>query len=432
MNLVSTGQSTERIDFRTAVKRGLAPDGGLYLPESIPVLPRSFWAEMHDKSISDVARRVFDKLLKENFNPSQLDDITERAFTFDAPVVGLDDDTFILELFHGPTLAFKDFGARTMAAMLSVMAQEQGETITIVTATSGDTGAAVAHGFYKTPGVEVYVFYPGGQVSSLQEKQFATLGENITALKVDGTFDDCQRLVKACFIDEQIRSGKQLTTANSINIARLLPQMIYYIHAVARLTGADESYSSLVCSVPSGNFGNLTAGLLAYKLGLPVKRFVAATNSNHIVPDYLQDGIFRPQTSIRTISNAMDVGNPSNFDRMLALYDHDHRAMAQDVHGAWYDDEQTGEAIVSVWNKYGYLMDPHTAVGYLGCRDDLRKGERGLILSTAHPAKFPETIDRLIPGALQMPERLKEMAERTVKSISIPANMEAVRAVLLR
>jgi len=436
MKLFSTGGTTESTDFRTAVRQGLAPDGGLYMPQHLPYLSTDIWNAMKGATIAETARNLFDLLLSDDFDVAQRGEIVDRAFTFDAPVVSLDEKTHVLELFHGPTLAFKDFGARTMAAMLSVMARDQGETISIVTATSGDTGAAVAHGFHGAPGVEVFVLYPGGQVSPLQEKQFTTLGDNIIALEVDGTFDDCQRLVKACFADPDILSGKQLTTANSINIARLIPQMVYYIHAVTAIHQSiypkKTTHSSILCSVPSGNFGNLTAGLLAHKMGLPVSKFIAATNSNHIVPDYLADGTYRPKPSLRTISNAMDVGNPSNFDRMLDLYSNNHEMMAQNIQGAWFTDEQTGEAITEVWETYGYVMDPHTAVGYLGFRQHRGPDDHGLILSTAHPAKFPETIDKLIPGALVTPERLSKLVNREKKSIPIPADLEAVKRVLLQ
>ena len=443
MKLYSTRNREETTDFRTAVIRGLAPDGGLYMPSSLPNYPHSFWSSLRGKSLKTKARILFDLLLDEDFSNTERGEITERAFTFDAPMVSLDERTRVLELFHGPTLAFKDFGARTMAAMMSVFARQEGETITIVTATSGDTGAAVAHGFHRAPGVEVFVLYPSGQVSPLQEKQFTTLGGNITALEVDGTFDDCQRLVKACFADGKIRETKKLTTANSINIARLLPQMIYYIHAITELNpggmdqnapddaGRDNGSPPVVCSVPSGNFGNLTAGLLAHKMGLPVRRFIAATNVNHVVPDYLSDGRFHPKPSLRTISNAMDVGDPSNFDRMLDLYGQDQRAMSRDIHGAWFDDRQTRDAIVEVWERYGYLMDPHTAVGYLGCRQQTAENEQGLILATAHPAKFPETITSLLPDALDTPTRLVETSAGQKQSIPVRAHMDAVREVLL-
>jgi threonine synthase len=439
MILYSTRNREEKADFRTAVMRGLAPDGGLYMPDSLPKMPVSFWQELRERSLRGKARILFDLLLADDFSENEREEIASRAFSFDAPVVSLDERTHVLELFHGPTLAFKDFGARSMAAMMSVFARKEGDTITIVTATSGDTGAAVAQGFHNAPGVEVYVLYPSGQVSPLQEKQFTTLGGNITALEVNGTFDDCQRLVKDCFADKRIREARQLTTANSINIARLLPQMIYYIHAVAGLLPDGKNVSAegglarpVVCSVPSGNFGNLTAGLLAHRIGLPVRRFIAATNVNHVVPDYLSAGSFHPKPSLRTISNAMDVGNPSNFDRMLDLYGHDHQAMSRDIQGAWFDDPQTREAITDVWNRYGYLMDPHTAVGYLGSRQHTAENEQSLILATAHPAKFPETITSLLPDVLETPDQLLEAAAGRKQSIPVEADLDAVRDVLLK
>ncbi len=439
MQLYSTGNIKEKTDFRSAVKSGLAPDGGLYMPAMLPRMPESFWQGMTGDPLDVKAQKLFDVLLLEVFSESERKEIVERAFTFDAPLVRLDDKIHILELFHGPTLAFKDFGARTMAAMLSVFARQEKEEITIITATSGDTGAAVAQGFHGAPGVEVHILYPAGQVSPLQEKQFTTLGDNITALEVEGTFDDCQRLVKACFSDPRIRSQKQLTTANSINIARLLPQMVYYVHSAIELYAKSLGHFSqssevekIVCSVPSGNFGNLTAGLLAFKMGFPISRFIASTNINHVVPDYLDAGKFQPKQSLRTISNAMDVGNPSNFDRMLDLYNQDHDAMARDITGAWYDDDQTRQAIVQVWDNHRYVMDPHTAVGYLGCREHLSEGEQGLVLATAHPAKFPETMNELLPGIVKTPKRLAEIASRERKSVLVPAELDAVRDVLLK
>ena len=438
MKFYSTGKTSEKADFKTAVLQGLAPDGGLYMPDILPKQPASFWLGLQKESLQGIAFKIFNLLLKDDFSEKELKEIVDRAFTFEAPIVQLNPNMFVLELFHGPTLAFKDFGARTMAAILSVFARRDGEKITIITATSGDTGAAVAHGFHKAPGVEVYILYPSGQVSSIQEKQFTTLGQNITALEVDGTFDDCQRLVKECFADEGIKFSKQLTTANSINIARLLPQMIYYIHATVGLMGAGASTginnnngNRILCSVPSGNFGNLTAGLLARKMGLPVSRFLAATNSNNVVPDFLNLGHFAPRASLRTISNAMDVGNPSNFARMLDLYQEDQKAMCRDITGVWYNDEQTSSAIREVWERYGYLMDPHTAVGYSGCRDHMRTGEYGLILATAHPAKFPETIEQLLPGILKTPERLQATAKLEKKALSISAHIDSLRQVLM-
>ncbi len=439
MQLYSTGNRKVKTDFRTAVKRGLAPDGGLYMPALLPRMPESFWQEMIGDPLNIKARKLFDVMLLDVFSENERNEIVERAFTFEAPIVSLGDKMHVIELFHGPTLAFKDFGARTMAAMLSVFARQEKEKVTIITATSGDTGAAVAQGFHGAAGVEVYIFYPSGQVSPLQEKQFTTMGDNIRALEVDGTFDDCQRLVKSCFADPQIRLNKQLTTANSINIARLLPQMVYYIHAAIELNAKSEGHftpsgevEKLVCSVPSGNFGNLTAGLLAFKMGLKISRFIASTNSNHVVPDYLDGGKFQPKPSLRTISNAMDVGNPSNFDRMLDLYDHDHDAMARDITGAWYDDDLTRQTIVQVWDHHRYAMDPHTAVGYLGCKEHMSDDEQGLILATAHPAKFPETMNELLPGIVETPKRLTEIASRKKESVPVPAELDAVRDVLLK
>lgn len=418
------------------------------MPKNLPFLPLSFWKEIAPLNIATKAEKIFEILLSDDFSASQIKTIVSHAFSFDAPLKTLNQNIDVLELFHGPTLAFKDFGAQTMAMMLSLMAREQGETVTILTATSGDTGAAVANGFYDVPGVEVFILYPRKKVTPLQEKQFTTLGKNITALEINGTFDDCQHLVKACFSDQILRNKKQLTTANSINIARLLPQMIYYIHGTSALffgnsqgeaqlfKNADSragmpSGREIVCSVPSGNFGNLTAGIMAYKMGLPLHRLLAATNLNHVVPDYLLGGSFEPKPSVRTLSNAMDVGNPSNFERMLYLYNNNHQEMAKDIKGAWYDDDQTESAIVRVWNDYGYLMDPHTAVGYLACRDHLRDSQKGIVLATAHPAKFPEVIEKVLPGVLETPDQLKTLIDKEKKSIAVNPRLEEVTEIII-
>lgn len=431
MQLYSTHNPDRQVNFRTAVLEGLAPDGGLYMPCELPRCEPSFWNALRGVPLAEKAQALFDLLLADEFTSDQRCELARSTFTFEAPVRPLEDNLQILELFHGPTLAFKDFGARCMAAMLSIIASETTDTVTILTATSGDTGAAVAHGFHGTPGVEVYILYPSGQVSAMQEKQFATLGGNIRALRVDGTFDDCQKLVKQAFSDKAITAQKRLTTANSINIARLLPQILYYVEAVCELHDPHTPDQSLLCSVPSGNFGNLTAGLMAWKMGLPVDGFVAATNINHVVPDYLQSGIFQPAPSLRTLSNAMDVGNPSNFDRILALFGGEHAKAAAVLKGAWFTDQQVSQAIGSVWNEYGYMMDPHTAVGYLGALEHLQPGQRALVLATAHPAKFPEAIASITASPVETPRRLADLKDRPVLSIPVQAGISELRRVML-
>src|SRR5690606_26189611 len=329
-----------------------------------------------------------------------------HALPFDAPVVSIEDNVYALELFHGPTFAFKDFGARFMAGLLGHFAQQEGREVVILVATSGDTGSAVANGFLRVPGTRVVVLYPRGKVSEIQEKQFTTLGHNITALEVDGTFDDCQRLVKEAFVDPDLTRSLFLTSANSINVARLIPQSFYYIHAYAQLRHLDLP---IVFAVPSGNFGNLTAGLLAMKMGLPVAKFVACTNVNDVVPEYLESGMFNPRPSIQTISNAMDGANHSNFARMLDLYNHDREAMAADLYGCSFTDEETRDAMRDVYARTGYVLDPHGAVGYLGIRSYLCQygPAAGVFLETAHPGKFRDVVEETLDRSIELPEGLK-------------------------
>ena len=348
------------------------------------------------------------------------------AFDFPCPLVQLDGDTYSLELFHGPTLAFKDFGARFMARLFEKLRGTSTEPVTVLAATSGDTGTAVAHGFFNRPGFRVVILYPSGQVSEVQEKQLTTLGGNVTALEVAGTFDDCQSLVKTAFLDRTLAGrGVTLTSANSINIARLLPQTIYYFAAAAALL---PSSRPLIVAVPSGNFGNLTAGLLAKRMGLPITRFVAATNRNNIVPQYLASGIYSPRSSLPTISNAMDVGNPSNFVRMQWLYENSLDLLRIDVSGRSYTDEQTINAIRSVRQSPGYLLDPHGAVGYLGLRDELPTVPEavGVFLETAHPAKFIDVVEKAIGSAVELPDSLAQTLKKTKQAVKIEKNYPAL------
>ncbi|MEX0779503.1 MAG: threonine synthase [Balneolales bacterium] len=429
MYLYSTNHKSSPVGFRKAVLSGLADDGGLFMPRNLPVMDYEFFNSISGKSLQEIASEVFSVLLEGEFTSAEIDNIVGDVFTFDAPLVTLDEGLHVLELFHGPTLAFKDFGARTMAAIMASYAGDADKEINILVATSGDTGAAVASGFSGVPGIRVYVLYPKDKVSKLQEKQFTTLGGNITALEVDGNFDDCQRMVKAAFADKELSQKLNLTTANSINIARLLPQMIYYLYSVAQLK---KNHKPVVFSVPSGNFGNLTAGLLALKIGLPVKRFIAATNQNNVVPKYLSGGPFEAAPSLQSISNAMDVGNPSNFARMVELFDGSKSSLQANIFGTWFSDDDTGNAIRQVYKNYQYTFDPHGAVGYAGLQE-YRKQEgganEGIILATAHPAKFPDTVEKLTGQDIPVPKQLAELAQKKKQAVPLRNNYEDLKAL---
>lgn len=380
--------------------------------------------------MQEIAFTVSQSFLGDDVSDETLTGIVARAIQFDAPVVALGDMVYALELFHGPTMAFKDFGARFMAGLLGYFAQRQDREITILVATSGDTGSAVANGFLKVPGTRVIVLYPEGKVSDIQEKQFTTLGNNITALEVDGTFDDCQRMVKEAFVDSDLRSKLFLTSANSINIARLIPQSFYYFHAYAQLKSLDQP---VVFAVPSGNFGNLTGGLLANRMGLPVAQFVACTNVNDIVPEYLTSGSFSPRPSKQTISNAMDVGNPSNFSRLLDMFDQDRDLMAAVVTGKAFTDEQTRAAMWEVFERTGYIMDPHGAVGYLGLKEYLESHGQatGIFLETAHPGKFREVVEDTLNITLPLPPSLESFLVNEKLSIPMTSAFSDFKAYLL-
>lgn len=426
MKFYSTNNSTLRISLREAVLHGQPADGGLYMPERIPVLPQDFFRSLPTLSFSEIGFEVAHALLGDDLSNAELHDLTEHTLTFPAPVVEVDPGLHSLELFHGPTLAFKDFGARFLAWLVGYFARQERREMTILVATSGDTGGAVAQAFFQIPGTRVVVLYPRGRVSLLQEKQFATLGANITALEVDGSFDDCQRLVKQAFADTQLRQEVFLTSANSINIARLIPQMFYYFWGYAQV---QERKQPVVFSVPSGNFGNLTAGLMAQRMGLPVHHFLAATNTNDVVPEYLRTGSFSPRASKATISNAMDVGNPSNFARMLALFNQDHATMAQYMTGYWFTDEQTRSALRDVYSRTGYVLDPHGAIGYLAAHDYQSKNKNcvSVFLETAHPAKFREVVEPEIGSEIAVPERLSDYQFIENKSTAIGNSLNHLR-----
>jgi threonine synthase len=432
MQFYSTNNPSFKVDLRRAVTEGLAPDNGLYMPEKIPVLPSSFFHHIHQLSFQEIGFTVAQALFGGDIPEIELRKIIEHTLQFEAPLVPLDDHIYSLELFHGPTLAFKDFGARFMSRLLGYFAQQQEQEIVILVATSGDTGSAVANGFLHVPGTRVVVLYPSGKVSDIQEKQFTTLGENILALEVEGTFDDCQRLVKQAFLDQDLQRQFFLTSANSINIARLIPQSFYYFRAYAQLA---KVHGSLVVSVPSGNFGNLMAGLIAKRMGLPVTKFVASTNINDIVPEYLRTQYFSPRPSAQTISNAMDVGNPSNLARIQDLYHHDLRTLKEDVEGYAFTDEETRAIMQQVYIDKGYVLDPHGAIGYLGLKKYLEENNAaatGIFLETAHPAKFKNVVEETLGEEVSVPPTLQAFLEKKKQTILLHNDFKNFKEFLIQ
>jgi threonine synthase len=432
MNFYSTNNPEHIVNLKEAVIKGLAPDQGLYMPVEIPKLPHEFFEELPSLSFREIGYQVIGALFGKTLTSQQIKQLVDHTLTFDAPLVGLEKNIYSLELFHGPTLAFKDFGARFCSKLMSMLMEGEKRKVRVLVATSGDTGSAVANGFYKVPGVEVVVLYPKGKVSELQEKQFTTLGENISCLEVDGVFDDCQSLVKQAFLDEELNREMLLTSANSINIARWIPQCLYYFHAYSRLPKSDKK---LAFSVPSGNFGNLGAGILAERMGLPIDIFVASTNVNKVVPDFLHGNAFQAKASVTTISNSMDVGNPSNFYRLLALYGNDEAVFRQKVKGFYFDDADTSRAMQSIIDRTNYIMDPHGAVGYLGLRNLMRMfpGEYvGVFLETAHPGKFKSTVDQILGIDLELPERLKEFMKGEKNADSLANDYRQFKEYLLK
>lgn len=424
MELYSTKGQVENVNFREAVFKGLPSDNGLYMPTSIPKMDDSFYENIQNLSLQEIAFEVSKKLIGDEIPDADLHNIINDAVNFDAPLVQVKENQHVLELFHGPSLAFKDFGARFMSRVMSYFLLKEDKEINILVATSGDTGSAVAQGFLGAKGIKVTILYPSGKVSLNQELQLTTLGQNITALEVDGVFDDCQHLVKQAFLDEELNTKMNLSSANSINIARLVPQSFYYFNAYARLKHFGKP---IVFSVPSGNFGNLCGGMIARNMGLPVEMFIASTNVNDVVPEYLNSGLFNPRPSVATLSNAMDVGNPSNFPRVLALHNNDYKTVTQFLKGYTFDDEQTKEAILNVHNETGYVMCPHTAVAWLGLNDymsSIDKDVTGVFLSTAHPSKFTETVEKVIDKEVEMPDRLNEIINK--EKISIKMSREFV------
>ena len=407
MKYYSTNLKAADATLEEAVVKGLASDRGLFMPREIKPLPQEFYEHIEELSFQEIAYRVADAFFGEDIPADTLKQIVYDTLSFDVPLVKVTDNIYSLELFHGPTLAFKDVGARFMARLLGYFIRKEGKKeVNVLVATSGDTGSAVANGFLGVEGIHVYVLYPKGKVSEIQEKQFTTLGRNITALEVDGTFDDCQALVKAAFMDRELNEHLQLTSANSINVARFLPQAFYYFYAYAQLKKAGRAANAVVC-VPSGNFGNITAGLFGKRMGLPVSHFIAANNRNDIFYQYLQTGVYSPRPSIATIANAMDVGDPSNFARVLDLYRNSHEAICTDISGATYTDEQIADTMRRVWQEHHYLLDPHGACGYRALAEGLQPGETGIFLETAHPAKFKDTVEKIIGESISIPAKLQ-------------------------
>lgn len=419
MKYYSTNKKASFATLQEAVIKGLAPDKGLYMPERIPTLSQEFFHDIDKMSFQDIAFHVAEAFFGEDIDKTQLKTIVEETLSFDCPIVPIKDKIYALELFHGPTLAFKDVGARFMARLLQHFLQkDKNQEVNVLVATSGDTGSAVANGFLGVKGIHVYVLYPKGKVSKIQECQFTTLGENITAIEVDGTFDDCQRLVKEAFINPTLNKEYNLTSANSINVARFLPQSFYYFYAYAQMKrmGIEKE---LVISVPSGNFGNLTAALFAHRMGLPIKRFIAANNANDVFLQYLKTGIYDPQASIQTIANAMDVGNPSNFARMLDMYGQSLERMRELISAYSFTDSNIRATILQCYKETGYILDPHGACGYRSLELALEPTEYGIFCETAHPAKFKNVIEETLNTPIFIPEKLQKFMQGTKKTIEI-------------
>ena len=431
MKYYSTNHQAPEASLQEAVVKGLASDKGLYMPKVIKPLPQSFFDHIENLSFQEIAYQVADAFFGEDVPADTLKQIVYDTLSFDAPAVKVKENIYSLELFHGPTLAFKDVGGRFMARLLGYFIRKEGQKqVNVLVATSGDTGSAVANGFLGVEGIHVYVLYPKGKVSEIQEKQFTTLGQNITALEVDGTFDDCQALVKNAFMDAELNVHMKLTSANSINVARFLPQAFYYFYAYAQLKKAGKADHLVVC-VPSGNFGNITAGLFGKRMGLPVKRFIAANNSNDIFYQYLQTARYNPRPSVATIANAMDVGDPSNFARVLALYEGSHEAISAEISGATYTDAQIRESVKVAYQETGYLLDPHGACGYRALEEGLQDGEVGVFLETAHPAKFLETVESIIGESVEIPAKLQAFMKGTKQSIPMSKDFASFKAYLL-
>ncbi len=431
MKLYSTIGQQAIYSVKDAVLGGLAPDGGLFMPAQINPLPQTFFDRLHDLTLPEICYHVAQTLLGEEIPEPTLRSIVEEAISFGAPVVPLRDGLHVQELFHGPSLAFKDFGAQFMARLMSYLhGTNTQQKLIILVATSGDTGGAVAAGFHRVPGIEVVILYPKNKVSALQEMQLTTLGDNITAMEIEGSFDDCQKLVKTCFRDDRLRQHLLLTSANSINISRLIPQSFYYFEGYRQVATYPEP---IIYSVPSGNFGNLTAGLMARRMGLPIREFVAATNVNDVVPQYLLSGDYQPRASQPTLSNAMDVGDPSNFDRIQDLYGSTWNDIRQDIYGYSFTDAATEEAMIKVWSEDRYLLDPHGAVAYLGLKTHRQNHpfDKGIFMETAHPSKFKADVDRIINFDTPLHPTLAALVDKEPQKTMLPNDYSKLKSFLL-
>ena len=444
MKYYSTNGKAPFADLQKAVVKGLAEDRGLYMPEEIKILPKVFFDNIQEMSFQQIAYNVASAFFGEDVDLDALQDIVYDTLSFDCPVVKVKDNIYSLELFHGPTLAFKDVGARFMARLLRYFTSQTRSTsqsglINVLVATSGDTGSAVANGFLGVEGIHVYVLYPKGKVSPIQECQFTTLGKNITAIEVDGVFDDCQALVKSAFMDEELNKHMMLTSANSINVARFLPQAFYYFNAYARMKALGKGDNFVMC-VPSGNFGNICSALFGHAMGLPVKRFIAANNANDIVYKYLQTGKYEPKASVQTLANAMDVGDPSNFARIINLYSQNNKLTDEATHhritnlisGATYSDDQIREIMRQCYAETGYILDPHGACGYQALADGLQEGEIGVFCETAHPAKFKEKVDDILNIDVEIPDRLAAFMKGEKQSVPMTKDFEDFKRYLMQ
>ena len=433
MKYYSTNGQAPIATLEKAVVKGLAEDKGLYMPERIKPLPKDFFDNIDKMSFQEIAYTVADAFFGEDVDAASLKQIVYDTLAFDCPCVKVTDSIYSLELFHGPTLAFKDVGARFMARLLQYFLKKEGEgaQVNVLVATSGDTGSAVANGFLGVDGIHVYVLYPKGKVSPIQECQFTTLGRNITAVEVDGVFDDCQALVKNAFMDADLNRHMKLTSANSINVARFLPQAFYYFYAYAQMKKLGKADELVIC-VPSGNFGNICSALFGKRMGLPVKRFIAANNANDIFFKYLQTGKYEPKPSVQTIANAMDVGDPSNFARIYDLYGKSHAAICSDISGATYSDSQIADTIREVKEQTGYVCDPHGACGYRALNEGLKAGETGVFLETAHPAKFKDTVDRILSADIAIPAKLQAFMKGEKQSVPMTKDFAAFKSFLMK
>ena len=445
MQYYSTNQQAPLADLHKAVIKGLAEDRGLYMPQEIKKLPKAFFDNIHEMTFQQIAYNVASAFFGEDVDLDALQDIVYDTLSFDCPIKQVKENIYSLELFHGPTLAFKDVGARFMARLLQYFIKEesgvkrQESGVNVLVATSGDTGSAVANGFLGVEGIHVYVLYPKGKVSPIQECQFTTLGQNITAIEVDGVFDDCQALVKSAFMDEELNKRMKLTSANSINVARFLPQAFYYFNAYARLREKLSNHNSqfstpnsqLVMCVPSGNFGNICAALFGHEMGLPIKRFIAANNANDVFYNYLQTGQYEPKPSVQTLANAMDVGDPSNFARIYDLYGKSHERISALISGATYTDDQIRQTMRQCYEETGYILDPHGACGYQALADGLQEGEVGIFCETAHPAKFKEKVDEILGIDVEIPERLAAFMKGEKQSVEMSKDFGDFKQYLL-